>query len=131
MAEQKNRFEYRWVILAICFLMVLLVLGFCSSNVGLYTKAVTEALNIKRSVYSLALSIRYIAQAITALYFGAMTSRFGLKKMACAGMLSLTASVLVRACATRFYHLYFGSLLWDRSVPVPEIPAPAPGGNRQ
>ena len=44
MTLRKSQFDYKWVILGICFLMEFLCLGFCSSNVGLYTKAVTEAL---------------------------------------------------------------------------------------
>lgn len=104
--------DYKWVILVICFMMEFLCLGFCSSNQGLYTKAVTEALNIKRSVYSLSISIRYVVQVITALYFGTFISRFGIKKTVCVGLVSLTGSVAIRAGATQFYHLYIGSALW-------------------
>lgn len=96
--------------------MEFLCLGFCSSNVGLYTKAVTEALNIKRSVYSLTSSIRYVVQVITALYFGTLVNRFGVKKMVCVGLVSLTGSVLVRAYATEFYHLYIGGALWGVGI---------------
>ena len=109
---KKTRLDYKWVILITCFMMEFLCLGFCSSNVGLYTKAVTEALNIKRSVYSLGNSIRYIARIPTALCFGALVHRFGLKKLVAVGLVSLTGSVVVRACATEFYHLYIGNVLW-------------------
>lgn len=112
MTLNKSRRDYKWVILITCFLMEFLCLGFCSSNVGLYTKAVTEALQIKRSIYSLSQSIRYIVQVITALYFGALIHRLGIKKMVCVGLVSLTGSVLIRACATEFYHLYIGSVFW-------------------
>jgi len=112
MTLKKTRLDYKWVILITCFLMEFLCLGFCSSNVGLYTKAVTEALQIKRSVYSLSQSIRYIVQVVTALYFGTLIQRFGIKKMVCVGLVSLTTSVVVRACATEFYHLYIGSVFW-------------------
>lgn len=114
--ERKRQIEYKWVILVVCFLMEFLCLGFCSSNVGLYTKAVTEALNIKRSVYALVTSIRYVAQVITALYFGTLINRFGVKKMVCAGLIGLTGSVLIRACATQFYHLYIGGVLWGAGI---------------
>lgn len=116
MRLDKSRWDYKWVILVICFLMEFLCLGFCSSNVGLYTKAVTEALHIKRSVYSLTNSIRYVAQVITALYFGTLINRFGVKKMVCTGLVSLTGSVLVRAFATQFYHLYIGGVLWGVGI---------------
>ena len=116
MIRKRFQWDYKWVILVICFLMEFLCLGFCSSNVGLYTKAVTEALEIKRSVYSLSNSIRYITQVITALYFGALIQRFGIKKMVCVGLLSLTGSVLARAFATEFYHLYIGAILWGAGI---------------
>lgn len=113
---QKKRMDYKWVILILCFFMEFICLGFCSSNVGLYTKAVTEALQIKRSVYSLSTSIRYAVQVLVALNFGAMVNRFGVKKMACVGMLSLTGSVFIRACATQVYHVYLGSALWGLGI---------------
>lgn len=116
MTLKKSRRDYKWVILVICFLMEFLCLGFCSSNVGLYTKAVTEALHIKRSVYSLSISIRYIVQVLTALYFGTLVNRFGIKKITGFGLVSLTGSVLIRAFATEFYHLYIGGALWGVGI---------------
>ena len=116
MSLKKTKLDYKWVILVLCFMMEFLCLGFCSSNPGLYTKSVTEALNIKRSVYSLSNSIRYAVQVLVALNFGTIVDRFGVKKMACAGMLSLTASVAIRACATQVYHIYLGSVLWGAGI---------------
>ena len=112
----KRKADYKWVILVLCFLMEFLCLGFCSSNVGLYTKAVTEALHIKRSVYSLSTSIRYAAQVITALYFGALLNKFGIKRMVTIGLAAMTGSVLIRAYATEFYHLYISGVLWGSGM---------------
>ena len=116
MKLNQSRRDYKWVILVLCFLMEFLCLGFCSSNPGLYTKAVTEALGIKRSLYSLTTSLRYIVQTITALYFGTMINRFGIRKMATAGLVSLAASALCRACAENIYHLFIGSALWGAGM---------------
>ncbi len=116
MLRRQAHWDYKWVILIVCFFMEFLCLGFCSSNVGLYTKAVTEALHIKRSVFSLSNSIRYIVQVFTALYFGALVQRFGVKRMACAGLLGLTASVFIRAFATHFIHLYIGAAFWGFGI---------------
>lgn len=116
MTLRKSRLDYKWVILATCFFMEFLCLGFCSSNVGLYTKAVTEALHIKRSLYSLAHSLRFIVQVITALNFGAMVHKLGIKKMVGIGMMSLTGSVLIRAYAANIVHLYVGSALWGMGI---------------
>lgn len=116
MTLKKNRLDYKWVILIVCFLMEFICLGFCSSNSGLYTKAVTEAMEIKRSVYSLMTSIRYAVQVMIALFFGEMIGRFGVRKMASAGMIFLTASVLIRAFASEVYQLYIGGALWGAGI---------------
>ena len=116
MSLNKSKLDYKWVILITCFFMEFLCLGFCSSNQGLYTVAVTEALNIKRSVYSLTNSIRYIVQVFTALYFGALVNRFGVRKMAAFGMLGLTGSVVIRAFATQFWHFYIGGALLGAGI---------------
>ena len=49
----KKRLDYRWVVIAVCFLMVFTCLGFCSSNKGLYLSAITKALGIKRSLFAI------------------------------------------------------------------------------
>ena len=95
MTLKKSRLEYKWVILITCFLMEFLCLGFCSSNVGLYTKAVTEALHIKRSIYSFGNSIRYIVQIVTALSFGVLVQRFGIKKMVVTTYLGMSLFLLI------------------------------------
>lgn len=106
MKLNKSRFDYKWVILALCFLMEFICLGFCSSNVGLYTVPVTEALKIDRLAYTYWSSIRFAVQVIVALYFGPLVNRFGVKKMACLGMLSLTGAVVLRAIATNVWFIY-------------------------
>ena len=116
MLQKNNRLDYKWVILVVCFFMEVICLGFCSSNVGLYTKAVTEALEIKRSVYSLTSSIRYAFQVVTALFFGSLINKFGIKKMALSGLIFLTVSVVIRAFATKFYHLYIGGAFWGTGI---------------
>ena len=105
--KTKNRtFDYKWIILIVCFLMEFICLGFCSSNAGLYFVPITEALDIPRSLYSFGTSIRYIVQVVVALFFGSLTYRFGIKKLVCTGLCALVLSVTIRAFATKFYHLY-------------------------
>ena len=111
MTLRKFRLDYKWVILAVCFLMEFLCLGFCSSNVGLYTVPVTDALSIDRAAYSVANSIRYITQVIVALYFGTLTMRFGIKKMVLVGLCSLTGATALRAVASNLLHIYIAGAL--------------------
>ena len=111
MAQKKTPLYYRWVILVVCFLMEFLCLGFCSSNMGLYTVPVTEALHIDRAAYSLAGSIRYITQVLVALYFGTCVNKFGIKKMVSVGLISLIGATVVRGVATNVWHIYLAGAL--------------------
>ena len=87
--------RYRWVIVAASFLMVFVCLGFCSSSKSLYLAAITEALGIKRSLFSINDSCRYIATAVVNLFFGTLCARFGRKRLIAAGFACLIASMLL------------------------------------
>ena len=69
---QQNKIETsgarKYWIVAVCALMVCISLGFCSSNASLYLGPITDALHIKRSVFSLKESCRFIANAIINLF---------------------------------------------------------------
>lgn len=90
---------YQWVIYALCFAMGFITLGFCSSNSGLYLTAVTKALGMSRSAFSLRNVFRYIASTILSLFFGPIVARFGEKKITCVGIISLIGAVLTAAWA--------------------------------
>ena len=107
----KKKLEYKWVILAACFLMVLVCLGFCSSNKGMYLSAITNALGIKRSLFSINDTCRFVATAIANLFFGSLIARFGVRKMAAFGFAALIGSSLIYALADSIYIFYIGGLL--------------------
>ena len=107
----KKKLEYKWVILAVCFMMEFLCLGFCSSNGGMYLTAITEALGFERSLYSLTTSFRHIVSIVISLFFGALVHKFGTKKLICAGLLALIASTSIFASANELYQFYFGGAL--------------------
>lgn len=111
MTLKKSRLDYKWVILVVCFLMEFLCLGFCSSNVGLYTVPVTSALKIDRLAYSYWSSIRFGVQVFVALYFGALVNRFGIKKMVFVGLFALIGATALRAFATNVLHFYLAGAL--------------------
>ena len=100
MKKRKFSIEYRWAIIAASFLMVFVSLGFCSSNKSLYLSAITETLGIKRSLFSLNDSCRYIMTAVMNVFFGAAVSKFGTKRMIGFGFASLIASMLIYAYAS-------------------------------
>ena len=106
-----GKFNYAWIIIALCFLMVFTCLGFVSSNRSLYLTSITNALNIKRSVFSISDSLRFISTAIINIFFGTLISKFGTKKLIGAGFIALIASVLIQAYATNILAFYFAGIL--------------------
>ena len=111
MPMKKSRLDYKWVILVVCFLMEFICLGFCSSNAGLFTVPITDALHIDRLTYSYWSSIRYIVQVFVALYFGTLVNRFGIKKMVFVGLCSLIGATTLRAVGTNILYFYIAGVL--------------------
>lgn len=107
----KDTFDYKWVILFLCFLMNFVCLGFCSSNKGLYLTAITEALGIERSLFSVNDSCRFIATAVINLFFGSLITRFGFRKMAAFGFLCLIGSMVTYIFAENIFVFYIGGTL--------------------
>ncbi len=109
MDQQKKKFSYHWIIFAIGFLMVFVALGFNSSIKSNYLKAITDQLDLKRSVFSLGDSIRFVSTAVLNIFFGALVARFGARKLVGAGFFSLMAYCLISACGTTYWHFYVAS----------------------
>ena len=62
--------RYRWIVVFACFLMAFTGLGFCSGTKSLYLVPITEATGLKRSLFSLSDSCRYVTTAVVNLFFG-------------------------------------------------------------
>ncbi len=105
-----KKFDYKWVVAALCFLMVFITLGFCSSSRSLYIAPVCEALGIKRSAFSINDTCRFIATSVTNMFFGTLVSRFGTKKLIGFGFLSLAASSFIYSFAPSIYLFYLGGV---------------------
>ena len=103
--------RYRWVVVAACCLMSFTGLGFCSGTKGLYLAAITEATGIRRSLFSISDSCRYVTTAVVNLFFGFQLARFGAKKLIAAGFLSLIAFALIYAHATTTWAFYLGGVM--------------------
>lgn len=102
------KFDYSWVIIGICFLMIAVSLGFCSSGRSMYLTAITDALNIPRGAFSINDTIRFATSTLVSIYFGTLVKKFGIKKLVCAGFLCLIAFCLINAYGTKLYHFYIG-----------------------
>lgn len=109
--KQIRKFNYSWVIIGLCFLSVMVSLGFCSSGRTLYLTAITEALNIPRGAFSLNDTFRFVTTTIVNLFFGSLVARFGTKKLICAGFLCLIGFSVINSVAESIYVFYIGGIL--------------------
>lgn len=89
-----KKLDYKWVIVALCFLMTFITLGFCSSTKSLFIGPITEHLGIERGIFSINDSLRFIATAVINIFFGAFITRFGERKVIAAGFGVMIASML-------------------------------------
>lgn len=108
---EKKSLHYGWIIFAVCFLMVFTTLGFCSSVKGLYLAAITEDLGISRSLFSISDSCRHLANATINLFFGRLVLKFGARKLAGMGFVSLVLSSLCNAFSDGIAMFYLGGAL--------------------
>lgn len=99
MPLNKRKFDYKWIILAVCFMMVFVCLGFCSSTKSLYHNVISNALNIERTLLSFGDSARFIASAVINLFFGTLLYKYGVRKMTAFGFVTLIVSTLIYAFA--------------------------------
>jgi len=110
--EQKRSYtRQKWLNIGILFLLMFVCLGFCSSNKSLYLSAVTDALDIKRSVFSLATSCRFIATAIINIFFGRLVLKFGTKKLILFGIAALMLSMFANSVANSMPLFFVAEIL--------------------
>lgn len=107
----KKKLNYQWVIVVTCFIMEFVALGFCSSNKSLYLGAITEALDIKRSLFSINDSVRFLTSAVVNLFFGVLIQKLGARKMVAIGFAALIASMQIYAHAESVFVFYIGGCL--------------------
>jgi len=133
---QKRGFDYTYVIVGCMFLMIFVTLGFCSSSRSLYLSPITEALGIKRSLFSIGDSLRYISTAVVNIFFGALLQKFGTRKLLGAGFLSLIITMLCYSFAENVVGFYVGGvflglgLAWTTTTMIGSIVSRWCKGNR-
>lgn len=111
MSLQTRKFDYKWVIIAASFMMVMITLGLCSSNSGIYLSAITDGLDLKRSLFSITNSFRYVATTIVNLFFGILLKRFGVRKLVAVGFFFLVCSTILYSVAETLPVFYLGGFL--------------------
>lgn len=109
--QKRNAKYYVWVIVAICFLIEFLALGFCSGTKKLFLGPITAALGFERSLFGFNDTCRYVFTAGIALFFGPLVNRFGTKKLILIGFGSLILSMTCYATAANMVLFYVGGCL--------------------
>ena len=108
--QPKKKINYMWVMVFVCFMLGFFCLGFCSGNKSLYLAAITDALGIKRSLFSVSDSIRYLTTAGVNLFFGSLLHKLGVRKMVGVGILALIIQSVLSAVATNIWGFYAAGL---------------------
>ncbi len=107
----KNRIDYKWITIAMCFLMVMVSLGFTSSTKSLFPDEIAKELGTVRSLVAIGESCRYIATAIVNVFFGFLVAKYGAKKLICAGFFFLILSMLSYCFANNLFIIYLGGTM--------------------
>ena len=111
LTSDKKRFDYKWITVALCFLMVMISLGFGSSTKSLFPDEISKALGVERSLVSIGESCRYVATAVVNLFFGVLAAKFGSKKLILTGILSLTSAMVIYSFANSLALIYVAGTL--------------------
>jgi len=110
MEPSKKKLDYSFVIIFVCFLLSFVCLGFCSGNKSLYLSAITEALDVPRSLFSLNDTVRYVTTTVINLFFATLLHKLGVRKMVAIGICCLTAQCLISATATSVWGFYLAGI---------------------
>ena len=102
----------RWLIAVLCFFMIFIGLGFCSSGRSIFLVPVTEALGVSRSAFSVCDSIRYAMAGIISFFMGKLVNRFGTKKLICTGLIALMVATLLYVAASHLAFLYLAGIFF-------------------
>ena len=108
-SKQTKQFHYAWVIFGVCFLSVFSALGFNSSPKSYYLSAITENLQIPRSLFSLGNSFRFVTTSVLNLFFGRLVAKWGPRKLMAGGFLSLALYNFISAAANDLWVFYLGN----------------------
>lgn len=77
----------------------------------MYLAAITDVLGIKRSLFSISDSCRYVASALVNVFFGTLVYKFGVRKLTAVGFVAAVAAMVTNAVAERVSVFCIGGTL--------------------
>ena len=105
----KLKNNYHWIIAAMALLQLLIYGGAVNNFSGYHMIPVTEDLEISRTAFSLANSLRAVMGVISTLFSGFLIQRFGYRKAAAAGLAVAGVAYVLFASMQAYWVLLLGS----------------------
>ena len=113
----KKKFNYAYVIIIVCALMVFVGLGFSSSSKKAFLNSILSYnTSISKALYGFSDTFRYATTTIVNVFFGSLIVKFGLKKLVGAGFIALTLSMLFYAISTTVIGFYLAGVFLGLGV---------------
>jgi len=113
---KKRKFSYKWVVAAVCFLVLFLGLGFCSTAKTIYIEPITKAFGFPRSAFTVNDSFRYITVTFVTLFFDMLIRKLGTKKLLLIGIVCYIISSLIYTFANTLPFFYLGGIFLGLGV---------------
>lgn len=113
---EKKRFDYKWIVAGLCFLVMFVGLGFCSTAKNVYFQPIAEALDFSRGAFGVSDTFRYATTSIVTLFFYKLVERFGTKMLICAGLVCYALSALINAVSNTLIGFYIGGIFLGLAV---------------
>lgn len=110
--------HYHWIIAAVALLQLLIYGGAVNNFSGYHLIPVTEGLEISRTAFSLANSLRSVVGLFSTLFSGVLIHRFGHRRTAAAGLVIAGAAYVVYATMDSYWQLLVGSAMMGLAAGV-------------
>ena len=113
---KERKFSYKWVVAAVCFLVLFIGLGFCSTAKTVYIEPITTAFNFPRSAFTVNDSFRYITVTFVTLFFDMLVRKLGTKRLLLLGIVCYIISSLIYTFAASLPLFYLAGIFLGLGV---------------
>ena len=111
MKEYKGRIFYGWIVVAACFVCMVVSIGIINNSTGVYVKPVCQAMGFSRGAWSVNNTLIAGSQMLIALLSGRIFARFDVKKVMCVGGICMALGYASYALAQNLPMFYISSVI--------------------
>ena len=109
--KNSKSFDYKWVIIGVCALVICIGLGFCSSTKGIFLPKILAGTGLERGPFGISDTFRYVTTAVVNIFFGTLVMKLGVKLLMGLGFVSLVGSMLLYGVSTELWQFYIAGAL--------------------